>query len=57
MDDSPAHLEAANHNYRLLKDEWCRCNSALDRIVYYRSSKIGSHGWMCTDCFGIVQTG
>jgi hypothetical protein len=57
MDDSAEHLKAADHNYRLLRDEWCECNSALDHIVYYRSAKSGSHGWMCVDCNGIVQTG
>jgi hypothetical protein len=59
-DDSEEALSAAANNYRLLKDDWCKCKDSgkvSQRIAYFRSPLTGSHGWMCAHCHGIVQTG
>ena len=57
LDDTPEALSAAAHNFKLLKNGWCKCTNKVESIVYYRCPQTGSHGWMCTDCRGIVQTG
>jgi hypothetical protein len=59
-DYSPETLAAAAHNWRLLNPEWhdaASCNATDGEICYYRDPESGSHGWMCTECYGIVQTG
>jgi hypothetical protein len=59
-DDTPEALAAAANNYRLLKDDWCKCKDSgktTQSIAYYRSPLTGSHGWMCAKCLAIVQTG
>jgi len=53
-------LTGADHNYKLLNPEWCQCSNVdhdMSKIAYYRSAESGMHGWMCTICRGIVQTG
>ena len=59
-DDSPDALEAAAHNAKLVKDDWCKCGANDDPCAmnqaYFRDRKHG-HGWMCGRCRGIVQTG
>jgi len=55
-DDTKHALEAAHHNYELLVDEWCECDTQTD-LVYYRDRNSGSHGWMCGKCRHIIQTG
>ena len=58
-DYSPETLAAAAHNWRLLNPEWhdaASCDATDGEICYYRDSESGSHGWMCTKCYGIVQT-
>jgi len=59
-DDSPEALAAAALNWQLLANDWCHCKnfSPTDAdIAYYRDPESGCHGWMCCQCFGIVQTG
>jgi hypothetical protein len=59
-DDTEEALLAAANNYRLVKDQWCKCanqNTKAHQIAYYRSPITGSHGWMCCACHCIVQTG
>jgi hypothetical protein len=59
-DDTPEALAAAAHNWTLLKPDWCKCgggNMDFEHTAYYRDPKSGSHGWMCVQCHGIVQTG
>lgn len=58
-DDTPEALRAAAHNYKLVRDEWCRCleNRQMTNVAYYRSPTTGDHGWLCCQCRGIVQTG
>jgi len=58
-DHSPEALDAADHNYKFVRHDWCKCTDGdeIDRMAYYRSAKTGDHGWMCTKCHGILQTG
>ncbi len=60
-DSTPEGLLAAQHNYLLLKDEWCKCADTQYQdnqpTVYYRSHLTGDHGWMCVQCHAIVQIG
>ena len=60
-DDTPEALVAAAGNWKQLRGDWCDCgNPATTEFAhsaYYRDPVNGSHGWMCVNCRGIIQTG
>ena len=38
-----------------VRNEWCACPKPLDAFYYERSSSL--HGWACSRCHGITQSG
>lgn len=55
-DDTPERLIAARHNYALLRAGWCACKTA-GREAYWASPASSAHGWLCSACRKITQTG
>lgn len=58
-DETDAQLAAARVNAELLVLGWCRCQDPTGpktEEAYYQH-KDGRHGWMCTRCRRITQTG
>lgn len=60
-DDTESALACAAANATLKQNRWCNCPLSKIRRqtwpeVYYRD-KEGNHGWMCSKCCGITQTG
>lgn len=56
-DSSISGMAMAHANWELLKPRlWCRCQPEGTN-VYYANKDTGSHGWMCSGCYGITQTG
>jgi hypothetical protein len=48
-----------NHSAELAT-EWCHCNGEHDQVYYWREAtdvRRAAHGWFCTSCHGITQTG
>jgi hypothetical protein len=51
-------LIAAAYNWRELRPGWCECPPADELMeVFFRDPKTGAHGWMCTRCREMTQTG
>jgi hypothetical protein len=56
--DTGLGLIAAAHNWRELGPGWCECPPADELMeVFFRDSKSGAQGWMCTRCREMTQTG
>lgn len=45
----------ARANAELLQSGWCNCQKGANEVFWQRDN--GSHGWMCTLCYRITQTG
>ena len=39
-----------------VRDAWCKCRKPLDEF-YYERPVSHLHGWACSYCYGITQTG
>jgi hypothetical protein len=55
-DHNKVALAHAAENFKQLSGKWCPCDSPGEE-VYYRDPNSNNHGWMCSTCRGIVQTG
>jgi len=38
-----------------VRNDWCQCQVPSENVYYERDS--GYHGWACSKCWGITQTG
>ena len=62
-DGNLTELAAAQANYELLLPDWCPGHPSADPSnhptleVYYHDLATDSHGWMCSKCRKITQTG
>jgi len=54
-DDTPLAIACAWANAHLLRDGWCQCAEPLDPCYYSRPD--GSHGYLCSRCRRVTQTG
>jgi predicted protein tyrosine phosphatase len=56
-DHTPEALAAAARNYGLLSGKWCDCLEVPAAPVAYFRNSAGFHGWMCSRCRGLLQSG
>lgn len=54
-DQDALGLALAAANRRWLRASWCPGHRA--GTAYFCDLRTGAHGWMCTECLGLVQLG
>ena len=57
-DGTLEELQAAQHNFDRIRGGWCLGHGGEEtQDVYFRDVISGRHGWMCSRCRGVTQTG
>ena len=55
-DSTPWGIAMAWANGEIVRNKWCECEKPGMEFFYIRRGT-GHHGWACSRCLGIIQSG